>query len=249
MPALSPDVLAALARYDTPTVCNVIELCNVRPRNAGYFSAAIKSIYPEMPPMVGYAVTATFRSAKPAEPGEKALTFGEQIARWQAFAAPRVLVVQDLDDPPDGAVYGEIVATVLKSFGFIGLVTNGYARDLEPVRALGFPCFAAGVSPSHAYCRWLEIGVPVSVGGITVHSGDLIHGDMNGVTTVPLERAGQIARGCKLVVDAESILIEGAKAGKVTPESYDEVIKRFMVKHEAISKELSGQGVDERLGV
>ena len=62
---LSQADLDLLRKYDTPTICNVIEVFGVRPQTDGYMDARIRCCFPEMPPMVGYASTATFRSASP----------------------------------------------------------------------------------------------------------------------------------------------------------------------------------------
>jgi regulator of RNase E activity RraA len=245
----TPDILKRLAEHDSCTICNVIELCNHCPRNTGYLSASIRAIYPELPPMVGYAVTAVFRSATQIAPGEKAHNLIEQIASWQAVPEPRVLVIQDIDDPPDGAVYGEVVATTAKAFGCVGLVTNGYARDLLQVRSLAFPCFAGGVCVSHSYCRIVAVGVPVTIGGAIVRPGDLLHGDANGVTTIPLELAERVADGCAELVANENILINAAREPGITLERYRELVRSFAEKQDALSRRLCGRDTDRRLGV
>jgi regulator of RNase E activity RraA len=249
MNAVSPEVLRTLAQYDSPTICNVIEQCGFRPRNSGYMNERIRAIYPELPAMVGHAVTATFRSCTQAGPDERSLGLIEQIAAWQEVPEPRVMVIQDLDDPPDGAVYGEIVATVCQAFGCVGLVTNGYARDILQVRALNFPCFAAGICVSHSYCRVLSIGEPVTIGGVRVRSGDLLHGDANGVTTIPFQIADQVAAACAEFVEAENVLIDAAKARPLSLDSYRAAAAEFAKRIDAISKRLSGQAADQKVGV
>jgi regulator of RNase E activity RraA len=242
-------VIETLGQYDSPTICNVIELCNYQPRNTGYMRPEIEAVYPELPPMVGYAVTATFRSATACPPDQKPLGMLEQVRAWQQVPAPRVLVVQDIDETADGAVYGEIVATVLKAFGFAGLVTNGYARDVLQLAPLKFPCFARGRSVSHSYCRWLSVNQPVEVGGLKIQAGDLIHGDANGVTTIPLDIAERVAQGCGPLVEAENILIDGAKEPGLTMERFAQLMETFVKKHESVSRQLSGQGLDHKVGV
>ncbi len=249
MRELSPDVLQTLARFDTPTVCNVIELCNYRPRNAGYLGHQIRAVYPELPPMVGYAVTATFRGSMAAGPDEKPLGLLDLVAAWENIPKPHVVVIQDLDEHSDGAVYGEVMATVFKGFGAVGLVTNGFARDVHQVGTLKFPCFAAGISPSHAYCRLLSAGDPVPIAGVSIRPGDLLHGDVNGVTTIPLPVAAQVASGCGPLVEAENIAINGAKGEPLTIEGYREVLARFLEQHDAISRRLSGRDTDRKVGV
>ena len=62
---LKPKELALPGKFDTPTICNVIELFEVRPNNEGYMDGRIKVNFPQFPPMVGYATTATFRASAP----------------------------------------------------------------------------------------------------------------------------------------------------------------------------------------
>src|SRR5207244_3370498 len=110
----------------SPTVCNVIELFDYRSRSAGFLNHRIRAIYPELPPMVGYAVTATLRTATPNTPEETTVTLPEQVAAFEGVPTPRVMVIQDLDDPPLGAVYGEVMTSTYQGFGCVGLVTNGF---------------------------------------------------------------------------------------------------------------------------
>ena len=208
--------LDLLARYDTPTVCNVIELFNLRPRNKGYLDKRIQACYPDLPPMVGYATTATFRASTPGSVS----SYGSLEKQVQAFAdveEPRVVVFQDLDDPPAAATFGEIMCTTYQAFGACGLVTSGAGRDLSQVRALNFPVFTNGTICSHGYSTIPSINIIVNVGGITILPGDLLHGDCNGVTTIPLEIASEVAHACAEFVGAEAVILDYLKSSSVTP--------------------------------
>src|SRR5438128_2991064 len=88
--------LELLRKYDTPTVCNVVELFDVRPRSAGYMDARIQACYPKLPPMVGYAMTATFRSAAPPRGGNVYATLSDVLAAFGEMPGPAAVVVQDL---------------------------------------------------------------------------------------------------------------------------------------------------------
>ncbi|GIX07677.1 MAG: hypothetical protein KatS3mg115_2080 [Candidatus Poribacteria bacterium] len=182
---LSQDHLERLRRYDTPTICNLIELFEVRPRTEGYMDARIRACFPELPPMVGFASTAAFRASMPPAGGEAYASIDDQIARFSELDGPAVVVFQDLDDPPVAATFGEVMCTTYRAFGAVGLITSGAGRDLEQVRALDFPVFTSGAICSHGYCHFLNVHLPVHVGGIVVRPNDLLHGDCNGVTTVP----------------------------------------------------------------
>src|SRR5713226_8240395 len=109
--ALSPSDLEMLRSYDTPTICDVIEVFHVRPRQLGYFDARIRACFPEMPPMVGFAATATFRSAAPAVSGNVYSSLDRHIATFADVPAPPVVVIQDLDDPAASATFGEVMCT------------------------------------------------------------------------------------------------------------------------------------------
>ena len=182
---ISENVLAALAECDTPTVCNVIELFNIRPRNTGFMNQSIKSCFPKFPPMVGYALTSSFRSNAPPKGGDVYSSLDKQIEEFAKLPGAPVIVFQDLDEPTASATFGEVMCTTYKSFGAKGLITSGAGRDLDQVEALGFPCFTNGTICAHGYCHILSVGTPVSVGGITIYQGDLLHGDCNGVSTIP----------------------------------------------------------------
>ncbi|MBX3437803.1 MAG: RraA family protein, partial [Planctomycetaceae bacterium] len=140
-PLLTPACLEQLAKYDTPTVCNVIELWDIRPRNTGFMDGSIRACFPEFPPMVGFAVTSTFRSMAAPRKGDVYAGLQEQVEAFAAAPGPPVVVYQDLDEPTVSATFGEVMCSTYKGFGAKGLITSGAGRDLDQVRALGFPAF------------------------------------------------------------------------------------------------------------
>jgi 4-hydroxy-4-methyl-2-oxoglutarate aldolase len=206
--AISAKTLAGLAKFDTPTICNVIELFDVVPRNCGYMDGRIKAAFPEMPPMVGFAATAAFRSDAPPAGGDAYGSMDKQVERFADLPGPAVVVFQDIDDPPIAATFGEVMCSTYKAFGSVGLITSGAGRDLEQVRAINYPIFTASTICSHAYCHILHIGLPVHVGGLTVNNGDLLHGDLNGVTRIPIDIADQIPEIADEFVAAEKIVLD-----------------------------------------
>jgi len=209
---VTAETLAQLARFDTPTICNVIELFYIRPRNSGYMDHRIRCGFPELSPMVGYACTAQFRSDAPPVGGDAYGSIGKQLEQFQQLPGPPVVVFQDADDPPVAAVFGEVMCSTYQAFGSVGLVTNGGGRDLEQVRALGYPVFTGSTICSHGYCHMLHLGLPVRVGGLMVNQGDLLHGDANGVTNIPLEIATEVAGVSDEFVAAEAIMLDYVKA-------------------------------------
>jgi 4-hydroxy-4-methyl-2-oxoglutarate aldolase len=205
---ISSKTLAALAKFDTPTISNVIELFDVVPRNRGYMDGRIKAAFSEFPPMVGFAATAAFRSDAPPTGGDAYGSLEQQLQRFSELPGPAVVVFQDLDNPPVAATFGEVMCSTYQAFGSVGLITSGAGRDLDQVRALKFPVFTGGTICSHAYCHILHVGLPVHVGGLTVNQGDLLHGDLNGVTRIPLAIADAIPDVAAEFVAAEKIVLD-----------------------------------------
>jgi regulator of RNase E activity RraA len=210
-PSLSASTLKKLAQYDTPTICNVIELFEIRPNKEGYMDGRIRAAFPEMPPMVGFAATATFRSASPPSKTSY-IALESQVELFASLPGPAVVVFQDLDDPPVGATFGEVMCSTYKAFGSVGLITSGGGRDLLQVKALSYPVFSGSTICSHAYCQTLDVGAPVRVGGLTVQTGDLLHGDANGVSSIPLNLASEISDVAEEFVAAENHVLQYVKA-------------------------------------
>jgi regulator of RNase E activity RraA len=223
--AMSPaeiphSVLEQLRKFDTPTICNVLELFEAQPRTAGYMDSRIRACFSQLPPMVGFATTATFRAAAPPRAGDIYAGLAKQVEHLGTVPGPKIVVFQDLDDPPVAATFGEIMCTTYQAFGCVGLITSGAGRDLDQVEAIRFPCFTSGTICSHGYTQIVELGGPVRVGGVWVNPGDLLHGDRNGVTTIPLHLAAATAEVCPEFMAAESVVLEYLKAGHITPSGY-----------------------------
>jgi 4-hydroxy-4-methyl-2-oxoglutarate aldolase len=213
--ALDPSVLDELRRYDTPTLANAIETFEVRPRDQGYASHEIRSMFPDMGVMVGYAATATIRARGigPVHHPERLWTHVRSVP------GPCVVVVQDLDDPPAcGALWGEVMATTFHALGCEGVVTDGCVRDLDEVRAVGFQFFARAVGVSHAYVRTETVGEAVTVGGLDVHPGDLLHADKHGVLLIPSEIASELPAAADRVIAREQNFLEWVRSPEFAPE-------------------------------
>ncbi len=226
-----------LGEYDTPTVCNVIELFDVRPCNTGYMGREISACFPALPPMVGLASTATFRSAAPA--GDSAYSSLEAQAEAIAdMPCPPVMVFEDLDAPCAAATFGEVMCTTYKAFGAAGLVTSGAGRDLQQVAAIEFPVFTNGAICAHGYCHIPSVDVPVTVGGLAIRPGDLLHGDCNGVTSVPLDIAADVATACEPFMAAEAVVFEYLKGSRVTPAGLREATGELHRRIDALKAQL-----------
>ena len=185
--------LDQLCRLDSSTVANAIEIFDVRLRNTGFTDSRVHCIFPDFPSMVGYAATVRVRTS---DPPMKSHSYFDRTDWWShilSIPAPRVVVVEDVDEHPGlGSFIGEVHANILYALGCVGVVTNGAVRGLRATRAIGFQMFAGNMSVSHAYAHILDFGGTVTAGRMKVQAGDLLHGDVHGVQTIPLEVADQI---------------------------------------------------------
>ncbi len=204
--------LEKLRQVDSATVCNVIELFELRPRNRGFMRREIKAVFPDLPPMVGFACTATVRTY--TQPPDRDIPSAPDfVSRFEELPGPPVAVLQNLDSGGSAALFGDVMCNSFKAFGAVGLVTDGPGRDYAGIAPLEFPVFCDGCVSSHGYNHMLELQTPVQVGGISVHPGELLHGDANGVTTIPLEIAADVADACLEFAAAEQVIIAVSQSG------------------------------------
>jgi 4-hydroxy-4-methyl-2-oxoglutarate aldolase len=173
-----------LRTLDTPTLSNAIEVLQVRARNEGFTPLNIRCLFPDLGCMVGHAVTAHVETMTPCSADR-----GSFLPLYEAVKEcpkPAIVVLQEIGDQRDYAAHcGEVMATIFRGLGAVGLVSDCAVRDIPEVRALGFHYFARGAVASHAYFRIVRVGVPVQVLGMAVRPGDVLHGDGNGLIVVP----------------------------------------------------------------
>jgi len=231
--SIEPEVLNELAKFDTPTICNAIEMFEVRPRHVGYTNGRIKSAFPELAPAVGFACTATFRSGSPSSSGDPYGVVEALCRQLEGIPIPKIVVYEDLDDPPVGATFGEVMCGVYKSLGAAGLITSGAGRDLAQVRALRFPVFCGSTIAAHAYCHAVEVSGPVTIGGLTIGNEDLVHADANGITTIPREIASELPEAAAEYMRCESLVIDAHADGVKTAAEF---ISRRREMIDAISR-------------
>ena len=192
VPTLSFEQISALCRIDSPTISNAIERFKVRPRVNGYVGFDIRCIFPELPPTVGYAVTCTVDSTTE---GCQGIGFQRLYELLTKAPKPAIVVMQDVGpDRLHSCHAGEIMSTTMKRLGAVGILTDGGLRDVREVRVLGgFQYFCAGLVVSHGNPICVSVGDDVTISGMRVTMGDLLHGDVNGVVHIPDECAGQVA--------------------------------------------------------
>ena len=220
------NVVEALRRLDTCTVSNAIETFEKRLRNEGFADSSVRCLFPQLGTMVGHAVTVRIRSSSPPPDAHPYLDRTDWWNSIQAVPEPRVVVIQDLDREVGlGAFVGEVHAGILRALGCVGAVTNGSARDVPAVQASGFHLFAGSVSVSHAYVHIVDFGTPVEIGGLQVHSGDLLQGDLHGILSVPKDIAAEIPAAAARVVEQDRLVLEYCRSNQFSLEGLREVVK------------------------
>lgn len=222
-PSISKGDLEKISELDTCTVANAIERLNLRMRNEGFASGAVRCRFPDFKPMLGYAVTGRIRTSSPPISGR---CYYDRIDFWRYLAtlpAPRVIVFEDVDEEPGFAgLVGEVHASIALALDCAGYVTNGAVRDLAAVKALGFHMFSGSVAVSHAYAHIVEFGEPVEIGGLKISPGDLIHGDCQGVQMIPIEAAAQIPEEAANLLRRESQLTEFCRSPRFSLAGLEE---------------------------
>lgn len=224
---LTAEQLEALRRIDSPTVSNAIEVFGVRPRVEGFAGWELRCAFPELGSMVGYAVTCTADSTTEQRSEERGL-----LRLWAAIEAspkPAVLVIKDIGPERTRSCHmGEVMATTAKSLGAIGCISDGGLRDVVEVRALGgFQYFCPGFVVSHGNPFILDVNVPVTLDGMAVQPGDLLHGDVNGVLVVPDGIAAKVVEEAERVRSAEREILEFVRAPGLTVEKLRRFQQRF----------------------
>ena len=226
MTAIDPAALDALRAWDTPTICNALEVVAPHRRATGFTIEHLHCLDPGLKPLVGYARTATFRSVEPSPLPADAVK-AKRAAYYEYVAAPpgpTVVVIQDLDPNPGfGAFWGEVNTAVHKGLGALGCVTNGSMRDLDDC-ALGFQLLAGKVGPSHAHGHIVDFGGQVNVTGMTVDDGDIVHADRHGAVVVPREAVEKLPAAVELLTRREAVILAAARS-----EGFDiDTLKRAM---------------------
>ena len=205
---LTLDQLEAIRRLDTCTAANALETFQIRLRNEGFADSRVRCIFPRLSPMLGHAVTVKIRCSSPPTEGGSYLDRTDWWNSVLSIPAPRVVVVEDVDTNPGlGSLLGEVHANILLALGCVGAITNGAVRDIAAVETTGFHFFAGNVAVSHAYAHIVEIGRSVEVGGLKVRPGDLLHGDVHGVLSIPLEAAAEVPAAAARIQAKERRLI------------------------------------------
>jgi regulator of RNase E activity RraA len=214
--------LEFLRSLDTPTICNLIEMVAPERRGSFYTVKHLHCPFPDLPPMVGFAKTVTIRTKDKVPLGEagyiqKRLDYLDYVA---AEPRPGIVVIEDLDGAHVGygAFWGEVQSNIHKALGCLGTITNGSIRDI-PMIPPGFQMLAGSVSPSHAYVHVEDYGVAVSIHGMAVESGNLIHADRHGAVVVPVDKIAAMRPALDKINAHEKKIIDASRASNGNVEA------------------------------
>lgn len=226
---LPQSVLDDLARYDTPTICNALEMVAPERRLVGFTTRNLQCPFPDLPPIVGYARTAEIRAVSApartrAEEKKLRLDYYDYVGTGPG---PRISIIQDLDGEQAGfgAFWGEVHSAVHQALGCLGVVTDGSIRDI-PQWAPGFQALAAVIGPSHAHVHLAGFGREVRVAGMTVRSGDLVHADRHGAVVIPVDAAAKLPAAADLIARREAVILGVARDKAFSLERLKDAVLR-----------------------
>ena len=218
---LTEQLIKDLSQFDTPTVCNALEVVQPKRRGYGYTTKPLVCTRPELGAMVGVARTATIRAAHPSDlSGRAARALSDAYYAYieglgdqgtPQGARPSIVVIQDLDQERGyGSWWGEVNSNIHLGLGCRGVITDGSVRDLPDIPAQ-FQMLADRVGPSHAYVHVVDFSRPVTVAGMRVQHGDIIHADQHGAVVVPSAVAEQVKEAALKIARSEQVIIRAAQ--------------------------------------
>jgi regulator of RNase E activity RraA len=210
----SRESLEALRAFDTPTICNALEIVVPARRTIGFTRRPLVAPFPDLKPIVGFARTALIRSRE-AHPRDRDAANRVRLGYYEHVAAqplPSISVIQDIDAPDTGfgAFWGEVQTHVHAGLGCVGVITDGSVRDLDAM-APNFTVLAGSIMPSHAHVHLVEFGGTVSVFGMVVSPNDIIHADRHGAVVIPYDAVAKLPAAIDLLARREKVLIEASK--------------------------------------
>lgn len=212
-PDISADDLQILTAWDTPTICNALELIIPGRRGLGFTTEPFVALDSSLPPICGFARTATIRAAEPSrEDSEKVAA--DRLAYYNYVCQqplPSIVVIQDLDmNPGIGAFWGEVQTNIHKGLGVAGCVTNGSFRDVID-SARGFQLLGGKVGPSHAFVHLVDVDCQVTVHGMNVCGNDIIHADQHGAVMIPHTAIKKIPEMIDVIARREKVILDATK--------------------------------------
>lgn len=226
MVEVTQEQIKEIGNMQTCAVSNAIESLNVRSRTEGFMTPEIKSMFPNMGAIAGFAVTAVIKASTP--PSENMnfsrVTWIDEIL---SIPAPRIIVMKDLDYPEViGSFWGEVQSAIHTSLDCVGVVTDGGVRDLDEMQGYGFNAFASTELVSRANVHLVEANVPVTIGRVTVNPGEILLGDKHGVISIPSEIVAELPAAIAKVEAGEKEIIDVCKDQDFSPDRLKDILRQ-----------------------
>jgi regulator of RNase E activity RraA len=209
---VTADPLAGLGAWDTPALSNALDSLHLRSPDQGHSDGSITRITPGTRggPLVGRAVTARMAARAPGDDAVPVARLHQAIADADG---PVVVVIEDGDDPPGaGAFLGEVNGSLLAALQVAGVVTNGRVRDVDELRSFAYPVHAAGLCVARAHMRLVDVGTPVTVAGMVIGPGDVLHADEHGVLQIPVAALPDILGRARQIRDEEQAIVAWSRS-------------------------------------
>ena len=221
------DMLDELRKFDTPSITNVVATYPASPLCLGlynpwsenwYTDQSVRCMYPELGRRVGYAVTCVYGLP---DPDFSRLSFSDVLDALEAAPGPTILVNQQ-KFPPEIAgkvgLAGGNMVSAMRAIGCLGMLSNGPSRDLDEVREMDFQYMLSGVTPGHGNMAVHAVNVPVSVAGMDVAPGELIHMDENGACKFPADQLEAVLDNVRALQKEEAARMKALQAAKSAAE-------------------------------
>lgn len=229
------NLLLELENHDTPSITNVVATYPPNPlclalynpwHEDWYTDHSIRSMFPELGRRVGYAVTCVYGVA---DPDFDRLTLADVLDAVEASPQPAILILKQKFPPElEGKVglSGGVMTTALKAVGCVGVVSNGPSRDMDEIRPMGMPYLLSGVTPGHGQMSVRAVNVPVSVAGMDVAPGEIVHMDENGACKFPADKIEAVLTNVRELMKQEAVLMERLQKAKTAA-----AIRKIMESH------------------
>jgi regulator of RNase E activity RraA len=221
------EIFEALKDFDTPSITNVVATYPDHPLCLGlynpwtqnwYTDQSIRCMYPELGPVIGYAVTCVYGLP---DPTYARLSFMDVIDALDAAPKPTIFVFQQ-KFPPEIAgkvgLSGGNMTSAMKAVGCVGAISNGPSRDIDEIRPMNFQYLLSGIAPGHGPTAIHAVDVPVTVAGMDVAPGDVIHMDENGACKFPADKLAAVLTNVRKLRDEEAARMGALHQAKTAEE-------------------------------
>ena len=218
------EIFKQLIKYDTPTICNALELLDPKCRNQGYTKKEFFCLNKNLPPIIGFVRTAKIFS----NDKNKQMTLKQKKEYYQYMGnekVPKICIVEDSNINPVGCFWGEVQTNIHKKLGFKGVITNGSIRDLDDA-ASNFQMLSRSVLPSHACLQLKSIGKAIKIFGEQFKHNDIVHADQHGTVKIPLKYLEKLPEAIKQVIKNEKPILDLCKGQKFSLKKLEDILNK-----------------------